>query len=244
VLGLDLATLRHLGYLAPKLERNPTKPVILRTDPRASYGAMVAVYDELRQGRHKLGLTEEIRIALPTEREVAQFSSLFRAGTPWSAIRRHVPTNSPEKGESFRDPDPSIFGPESVEVRIVGNQVVCVALNRARNHVIIVEIVDDHRFHGPWRHVDSFCQPCEQHREFPDPTRVDTFLQELLDDFSQELLGDHQDELAVPPSPEELLGRAGRIAAEEGRDDDVGVEDCPQPVSHRCSPRRWRCPWQ
>lgn len=71
--GHPMALAGLLGYLAPKLERNPKKPVILHPDPKASYGAMVAVYDELRQGRQKLGLSEEIRIALPTEREVAQF---------------------------------------------------------------------------------------------------------------------------------------------------------------------------
>lgn len=71
--GRPMALAGLLGYLAPKLERNPAKPVILHTDPRAHYGAMIAVYDELRQGRQKLGLGEEIRIAVPTEREVAQF---------------------------------------------------------------------------------------------------------------------------------------------------------------------------
>jgi len=34
-----------LGYLAPKLERNPGKPVLLRPHPRSSYGALVAVYE-------------------------------------------------------------------------------------------------------------------------------------------------------------------------------------------------------
>ncbi len=61
-----------LKYLAPKLERNPEKPVLLRPDPRSSYGALVAVYDELRQGKERLGLAEEISIALPTEREAAR----------------------------------------------------------------------------------------------------------------------------------------------------------------------------
>lgn len=61
-----------LPYLAPKLARNPHKPVIVHPDPDAPYGAMLDVYDELRQGKEKLGLGEEIRIALPTEREAAQ----------------------------------------------------------------------------------------------------------------------------------------------------------------------------
>lgn len=61
-----------LDYLAPKLEHNPDKPVLLRPHPRSSYGALVAVYDELRQGKERLHLTKEISIALPTEREAAQ----------------------------------------------------------------------------------------------------------------------------------------------------------------------------
>ena len=60
-----------LPYLAPKLRRNPTKPVILRTHPDAGYGSMVAVFDLLRQGRDKLGLERDIHVVLPSEREIA-----------------------------------------------------------------------------------------------------------------------------------------------------------------------------
>ena len=59
-----------LEYLEPKLERNPEKPVIIRPEPSAPYGRMVDVMDELRQGKEKLGLEEEIRITLPTQREI------------------------------------------------------------------------------------------------------------------------------------------------------------------------------
>ena len=62
-----------LPYLAPKLAANPKKPVILRPLPDASYGSMVAVYEELLRGRESLGLGDEMVIALPTEREMAQF---------------------------------------------------------------------------------------------------------------------------------------------------------------------------
>jgi biopolymer transport protein ExbD len=58
-----------IEYLKPKLERNPAKPVIIRPDPSAPYGAMVDVMDELRQGKDK-GLKEEVRISLPTQREI------------------------------------------------------------------------------------------------------------------------------------------------------------------------------
>ena len=58
-----------IEYLKPKLERNPEKPVIIRPDPAAPYRAMVAVMDELRQGPDK-GLKEEVRISLPTQREI------------------------------------------------------------------------------------------------------------------------------------------------------------------------------
>ena len=36
-------------YLRPRLERNPTKSVILQTSLEAPYSAMTDVYDELRQ---------------------------------------------------------------------------------------------------------------------------------------------------------------------------------------------------
>lgn len=62
-----------LPYLAPKLKHNPHKPVIIYPDPQAHYGAMVGVYDELLQGKQKLGLQKDIQIALPTRCEVERF---------------------------------------------------------------------------------------------------------------------------------------------------------------------------
>lgn len=58
-----------IPYLKPKLARNPTKPVIIRPEPSAPYGVMVDVMDELRQGPEK-GLEQEVRISLPTQREI------------------------------------------------------------------------------------------------------------------------------------------------------------------------------
>lgn len=60
-----------VDYLKPILERNQTKPVIIRPDPDAAYGDMVKVYDTLRGAKDK-GL--EIRnISIPTQREIDQF---------------------------------------------------------------------------------------------------------------------------------------------------------------------------
>ena len=61
-----------IDYLRPKLEANPKKPVILRPDPSSQYGHMIRVLDELRQGQDK-GLKEEIRISIPTQREIESF---------------------------------------------------------------------------------------------------------------------------------------------------------------------------
>ncbi len=71
--GRPLELDRLLEYLAPKLEQDPGKPVIIHPLPEAPYGGMVAVYDELRQGKAKLALAQEIQIALPTEREMGLF---------------------------------------------------------------------------------------------------------------------------------------------------------------------------
>lgn len=68
---MELAAL--LPYLAPKLERNPDKPVILKPGAEAPYGRAVAVLDELRQGKERLGLSRDIAISLPTRREVVQY---------------------------------------------------------------------------------------------------------------------------------------------------------------------------
>ena len=47
-----------------------SKPVILRADGDAPYGAMMAAFDELRQVKGKLGLAKELSISLPTQREI------------------------------------------------------------------------------------------------------------------------------------------------------------------------------
>ncbi len=61
-----------LNYLKPKLDVNPKKPVIIRPDPSSPYHFMVEVLDELRQAQDK-GFKEEIRISIPTQREIESF---------------------------------------------------------------------------------------------------------------------------------------------------------------------------
>ena len=75
-LRVDGETVRLPGlltHLEPKLLLEPGKPVIVEAADGTPYGPMVDVLDELRQGRRKLELAEEINIALPTEREMAMF---------------------------------------------------------------------------------------------------------------------------------------------------------------------------
>ena len=71
-MGLD----QILPYLQPKLERWPDKPVILYTDPEATYENMMAVYDVLNQGERKIG-TKVKNIAIPTQREIEQYTQVF-----------------------------------------------------------------------------------------------------------------------------------------------------------------------
>jgi biopolymer transport protein ExbD len=47
--GRPMALSTLPGYLRPKLQRNPTKSVILQTSLEAPYHAMTDVFDELRQ---------------------------------------------------------------------------------------------------------------------------------------------------------------------------------------------------
>jgi biopolymer transport protein ExbD len=51
------------GYLTPKLQRNPTKSVILQTSLDAPYSAMTDVFDELR----KVGVQN---LVIPTSTEL------------------------------------------------------------------------------------------------------------------------------------------------------------------------------
>ena len=68
-----------LPYIAEKLRQNPEKPVILRTDPSASYGNMIAVFDELRQSEDKIGVKIET-ISIPTQREIENIWTMLGIG--------------------------------------------------------------------------------------------------------------------------------------------------------------------
>jgi biopolymer transport protein ExbD len=70
-----------LPYLEPKLLRNPNKPVILYTDPEATYQSMISVYDVLagagiENSQHSFKVTE---IAVPTQRDIDEYIDLFGA---------------------------------------------------------------------------------------------------------------------------------------------------------------------
>ncbi len=74
--GTGLALEGLLPYVADKLKQNPDKPVILRTDPDATYGDMIRVFDELRQAPDKIDL--EIKtISIPTRREIENLWSML-----------------------------------------------------------------------------------------------------------------------------------------------------------------------
>ncbi len=72
--GISLEAL--LPYVANKLKQNAEKPVILRTDPDATYGDMIRVFDELRQAPSKIDM--EIKtISIPTRREIENLWSML-----------------------------------------------------------------------------------------------------------------------------------------------------------------------
>ena len=60
---------RLLPYIADKLAQNPKKPVILRTDPQATYGDMIYVFDILRTPVKEGGIKIDT-ISIPTQREI------------------------------------------------------------------------------------------------------------------------------------------------------------------------------
>jgi biopolymer transport protein ExbD len=70
--GRSMAVSELLAYLEPKLAESPDKPVILRTHPRARYGAMVEVLDTLRSAPELAGF--EVRsLVIPTLAEIARY---------------------------------------------------------------------------------------------------------------------------------------------------------------------------
>jgi biopolymer transport protein ExbD len=67
---------RLLPYIADKLIQNPKKPVILRTDPEATYGNMIYVFDILRTPIEDGGIQIET-ISIPTQREMQNLWSML-----------------------------------------------------------------------------------------------------------------------------------------------------------------------
>lgn len=65
-----------LPYVWTKIEKNPEKPVILRSEPDATYGAMIRVLDELRQSNRKMDF-DIPNLAIPTFREQHDYSLTF-----------------------------------------------------------------------------------------------------------------------------------------------------------------------
>jgi len=81
-----------LPYVLEKLKQNPEKPVILRTDPDATYGDMIRVFDLLRQAQsewtdadgrplymdvHGNPLVGIKTISIPTRREIENLWSML-----------------------------------------------------------------------------------------------------------------------------------------------------------------------
>lgn len=77
--GRSMPINQLLPYVADKLKQNPRKPVILRTDPGAVYGNMVAVFDELRQAETRVGIKIET-ISIPTQREIENIWTMLGIG--------------------------------------------------------------------------------------------------------------------------------------------------------------------
>jgi biopolymer transport protein ExbD len=89
-----------LPYVLEKLQQNPDKPVILRTDPDATYGDMISIFDLLRRANeewtapvegseerralykdvHGNDLTEIKTISIPTQREIENIWNLLGMG--------------------------------------------------------------------------------------------------------------------------------------------------------------------
>jgi biopolymer transport protein ExbD len=61
-----------LAYIKSKLDQDPLKPVILRTEPDATYGHMMTVLDELHCAPEKMGFTIA-HLAIPTLDEMESF---------------------------------------------------------------------------------------------------------------------------------------------------------------------------
>ncbi len=84
-----------LPYILDKLQQNPDKPVILRTEPDATYGDMISIFDRLRRANEVWTddqgdplykdvkgepLTEIKTISIPTQREIENVWNLLRLG--------------------------------------------------------------------------------------------------------------------------------------------------------------------
>jgi biopolymer transport protein ExbD len=74
--GESLGTDQLLPYVWSKLKQDSEKPVILRGEAQAKYGAVIHVLDELRQSNDKMGF-DIPNLAMPTFREQHDYSLSF-----------------------------------------------------------------------------------------------------------------------------------------------------------------------
>lgn len=74
-------------YLEPILTRNPSKPVVVVTDPEASYRDLVAVYDRLCGTRAPGSAFAVGELSIPTRREIEAYVAAFGVDPFESACR-------------------------------------------------------------------------------------------------------------------------------------------------------------
>lgn len=73
--GQPIALAQLSGYLRGSIDpdsipRVISRLVVLRPDADAPYGAVMDALDELRQAKAKLGIARDLRVCLPTQREI------------------------------------------------------------------------------------------------------------------------------------------------------------------------------
>ncbi len=81
---VDCRSMLHeeiVGYLYPKLSRNPEKPVIVYSEPDAEYSAMIAVYDVLVAAKDLPEWKEQSlkvkNVSIPTQTDIQEYTALF-----------------------------------------------------------------------------------------------------------------------------------------------------------------------
>lgn len=126
-------------------------------------------------------------------------------------------------------------------MRIICNQIVSLANQCTGHQVVIIRISEYSTGHILIGNRNPFGQIDEKHQELDHAFLANAFVDQFLCQFINDCIGYQQSKFVGLPASDDFLCWTGGVATQEGRHNDIGVEDDAQMLSHSRGLHRWRC---